>query len=357
VSTVLVTGGSGFIGCHCIAQLLAAGHRVQTTVRSADRRANVLAMLKEAACEPGERLRFFVADLRADEGWAQAIRGCDQVLHVASPFPSGATRDENDLIIPAREGTLRILRASRDAGVRRVVLTSSFAAISYGHPSRSQTFDESAWTDLDSGPIAPYPKSKTLAERAAWDFLGAEGGSLQLAVINPTAVYGPVLGPKYSGSIELLRRMLEGRVPGLPRLYFGIVDVRDVAELHLRAMTHPAAAGERFLAVAGDFMSLRQIALLVKDRLGERARRVPTREIPSWALRLLAHVVPLVRELAPELDKIKSARSDKAGRLLGWAPRSAEQSITATAESLLRLGLVRPARRSTARRSTVRRST
>ncbi len=344
MSTVLVTGGSGFIGCHCIVQLLSAGHCVQTTVRSASRQANVLAMLKEAGCDPGERLRFFVADLRDDAGWLEAIQGCEQVLHVASPFPTGATRDANELIIPAREGTLRVLRAARDAGVGRVVLTSSFAAISYGYPPRAKPFDETEWTDLDGGPIAPYTRSKTLAERAAWDFLGREGGSLQLAVINPTAVYGPVLGPKYSGSIELLRRMLEGRVPGVPRLYFGIVDVRDVAELHLRAMTHPAAAGERFLAVADGFLSLREIALLVRTHLGARASGVPAREIPSWALRLLAPMVPLVREIAPELDKIKSARSDKARRLLGWTPRSAEQSIMATAESLLRLGLVKAAR-------------
>ncbi len=350
MSTVLVTGGSGFIGCHCIAQLLSAGHCVRTTLRSPNRQANVLAMLKEAGCDAGrdygDRLRFFVADLRDDAGWREAIQDCEQVLHVASPFPTGATRDENELIIPAREGTLRVLRAARDAGVSRVVLTSSFAAISYGYPPRAKPFDETEWTDLNGGPIAPYTKSKTLAERAAWDFLKTEGGSLQLAVINPTAVYGPVLGPKYSGSIELLRRMLEGRVPGVPRLYFGIVDVRDVAELHLRAMTHPAATGERFLAVADGFLSLREIALLVKARLGARASRVPTREIPSWALRLLAPVVPLVREIAPELDKVKSARSDKAARLLGWTPRPAEQSIMATAESLLRLGLVQTARAS-----------
>jgi dihydroflavonol-4-reductase len=201
MSTVLVTGGSGFVAVHTILQLLAAGHRVRTTVRKADRSNDVLAMLREGNAPSTDQLSFFTADLKSDAGWPQAIAGCDHVLHVASPLPSHVPRDENDLIIPAREGTLRVLRASRDAGVKRVVITSSFAAIGYGHKPQSRPFDESSWTNIDGADVQPYVKSKTLAERAAWDFIAGEGGGLELSVVNPVGVFGPVLGPDYSNSI------------------------------------------------------------------------------------------------------------------------------------------------------------
>jgi nucleoside-diphosphate-sugar epimerase len=341
MSTVLVTGGSGFIGAHCILQLLAAGHQVRTTVRSLRREGEVRAMLRQGGAEPGDRLSFFAADLENDAGWPEAVAGCDYVLHVASPFPSGVPRNENDLIVPAREGALRVLRASRQAGVKRVVLTSSFAAVGYGQKPQATPFDETNWTDPTGPGLTAYVKSKTLAERAAWDFIAREGGGLELAVVNPVAVFGPALGPDYSTSILLVQRMMDGALPGLPQLHFGIVDVRDVADLHLRAMTDPAAKGERFLAVAGDFMSIRDIALLLKARMGEAAKRVPTRQLPNFLVRLAALRDPAVKQILPELGNVKNASNAKARRLLGWAPRSNEEAIVAAAESLVRLGLLK----------------
>jgi nucleoside-diphosphate-sugar epimerase len=247
--TVLVTGGSGFIGSHCMLRLLAAGHQVRTTVRSLKREVEVRALLREAGVEAGDRVTFIAADLENDAGWPEAVAGCEHVLHVASPLPPNVPKHEDELIVPAREGTLRVLRASRNAGVKRVVLTSSFAAIGYGHEQRKTPFNETDWTDPNGGDVSAYAKSKTLAERAAWDFIAAEGGDLELSVINPVGVFGPVLGPDYSASILIVQRLMDGALPGCPQLYFGIVDVRDVADLHIRAMTHPAAKGERFLAV------------------------------------------------------------------------------------------------------------
>jgi nucleoside-diphosphate-sugar epimerase len=344
MSTVLVSGGSGFIASHCILQLLEAGHQVRTTVRSLKREGDVRAMLKQGGADPGDRLRFFAADLTGDAGWAEAVAGCHYVLHVASPLPSASTRDENELIVPAREGTLRVLRASRAAGVTRVVMTSSFAAIGYGQKPQSAPFNEGDWTDLSAGNPAPYTKSKTIAERAAWDFIAREGGTLELAVINPVAVFGPALGPDFSNFILIIQRMLDGGMPGLPNLHYGVVDVRDVADLHLRAMTHPAARGERFLALAGDFMSLVDIAKVLKKYLGPSARRVPTIQIPTWILRLVALRMPLIKQILPEVGKVKNATSEKARRVLGWSARSNEECIVATAESLIRLGLVKDAK-------------
>ncbi len=341
MSTVLVTGGSGFIGSHCILQLLAAGHRVRATVRTLKRESDARALLKEGGAEPGDRLAFVEADLERDAGWSEAVAGCEYVLHVASPFPSAIPKNEDDLIVPAREGALRVLRASRDAGVKRVVLTSSFAAIGYGHAPRQAPFDESSWTDPTGGDVRPYVKSKTLAERAAWDFVGKDGGSLELSVVNPVGVLGPVLGRDYSTSILIVQRMMSGAVPGAPRLQFGLVDVRDVADLHLRAMSDPAAKGERFLAVAGDFMSLIDVARVLRRRMGAAARKVPRFELPNWMVRLAALRDPAVKQLVPELGKTRNATNAKAKRLLGWAPRSNEESIVATGESLVRLGLVR----------------
>jgi nucleoside-diphosphate-sugar epimerase len=343
MSTVLVTGGSGFIGSHSILQLLAAGHQVRTTVRHLAREAEVRALLKEGGAEPGDRLSFFAADLEQDGGWKNAISGCDYVLHVASPFPMSIPTHEDELIVPAREGALRVLRAARDAGVTRVVLTSSFAAIGYGHPPRAAPFDETSWTDLDGEGVHAYVKSKTLAERAAWDFIAREGGALELSVVNPVGVFGPALGPDYSTSILIVQRLMDGAMPGTPQIQFGVVDVRDVADLHLRAMTHPAAKGERFLAVAGDFLSMHEIARMLKKRLGASARRVPTRQLPNWLVRLAALWDPAVKQVVPELGKRKNATSEKARRMLGWTPRSSEEAVTATGESLVRLGLLKAA--------------
>ncbi|HRP11541.1 MAG TPA: aldehyde reductase [Terricaulis sp.] len=340
---VLVTGGSGFIGAHCIMQLLEAGYQVRTSVRSPKREADVRAMLAQGGVDAGERLSFAAADLMSDAGWAEAAAGCTYVLHVASPFPPEIPKHEDEVIVPARDGALRVLKAARDAGVKRVVLTSSYAAIGYGQPEQAKPFDETNWTDPNGADVRAYVKSKTLAERAAWDFMAREGGALELSVVNPVGVLGPVLGADYSTSILLVKRLLDGDMPGCPRLYFGIVDVRDVAAMHLTCMTHPAAKGERFLAVAGEFLSIAQISRILKRTMGAAAKRAPTLELPDFLIRLAARNDPAVQQILPELGKRKSGTNAKARRVLGWSPRSNEEAVQATAESLIALGLVKHA--------------
>ena len=339
MSTVLVTGGSGFVGGHVALQLLNAGHDVRTTVRSLTREAAVRAMLTDAGAAPNAPLSFRAADLERDEGWQEAVSGCDSVIHVASPMPAATPKTEDELIRPARGGVLRVLRAARDAGVKRVVLTSSCGAIYYGHPPQAGSFDETSWTNTD-GEMSAYVRSKALAERAAWDFMSAEGKSLELSVINPGGIFGPILGADFSSSIDLVTRLLKG-MPGCPRLYFGVVDVRDVADLHIRAMTHPAARGERFIATSGDIMSMLAIARVLRERLGDAAKKVPARELPSWLVRVAARFDRDLKTLVPLLDSTRRATSAKAERVLGWRPRPPEDAIVATAESLIRFGIVR----------------
>jgi nucleoside-diphosphate-sugar epimerase len=338
---ILVTGGSGFIASHTIVQLLNAGHRVRATVRDLKRESEVRAMVKRGGAKAGDSLSFFAADLQSDAGWAAAVADCDYVLHVASPFPAYVPKQEDELIVPAREGALRVLRAARDARVKRVVLTSSFAAIGYGHPQQNAPFDETNWSDTTGRDVTAYVKSKTLAERAAWDFIAREGRDLELSVVNPVAVFGPVLGADYSTSVLLIQRLMSGAVPGSPRLSFGVVDVRDVADLHIRAMTHAAAKGERFLAVAGDFMLIHDIAKVLKNRMGEAGKKVPTRQLPNWLVRIAALRDPVVKQILPELGKLKHGSNEKARRLLGWRPRSSEEAIISSAESLLDLNLLK----------------
>ena len=273
------------------------------------------------------------------------MAGCRYVLHVASPFPSVQPRNPFELIVPARQGALCVLRAARDAGVARVVLTSSFAAIGYGHKPTERPFTEEDWSELDDK-ASPYTRSKTLAERAAWDFVAGEGGGLELAVVNPVGVLGPVLGPDLSSSIRLVKEALDGAMPGAPRLYFNLVDVRDVADLHLRAMTDPAAKGERFLAVADGPVSIKDVCCVLRERLGPAAARVPTREVPDALVRALALVNPEARGIVRDLGKVRRASNEKARRVLGWEQRSNEEGILATAQSLMRLGLVGGSKRS-----------
>jgi dihydroflavonol-4-reductase len=339
--TVLVTGGTGFIGAHCIIQLLQQGYAVRTTVRSLKREADVRAMLKVGGADANAPIAFYQADLMSDAGWSDAVTGAHYVLHVASPFPPTIPQHEDELIVPARDGALRVLKASRDASVKRVVLTSSFAAIGYGQPPQQKPFDETNWTNPSGDDVRAYTKSKTIAEKAAWDWVAKEGGALELSVVNPVGVFGPVLGPDYSTSILLIQRLMDGAMPGCPRLYFGVVDVRDVADLHLRCMTNPAAKGERFLAVTGDFMSIVEIARTLRARLGDAAKRVPKSQIPDFVVRLASMRDPAVKQILPELGKYKNGTNAKAVRVLGWQPRSREDACVATAESLLRLGLLK----------------
>jgi nucleoside-diphosphate-sugar epimerase len=341
MSTVLVTGGSGFVGVHSILRLLEDGHQVHTTVRSLRIEEEVRDMLRRGGAEPGERVAFFAADLEKDAGWAEAAKGCEYVLHVASPFPFDNPKHIDALVPAARDGALRVLKASRDAGVKRVVQTSSFAAIGYGHPPRDKPFDETDWTDLNGRDITPYVKSKTVAERAAWDFIAREGSALELSVINPVGIFGPALGRKLSTTPLIIRQLLNGKIPGAPRISLGVVDVRDIADLHVLAMTSPAAKGERFLGVAGEFMWLHDIAMILKRRLGPAARRVPSAQLPDWAIKAGGVFDRNARLAVAELGHAKQATSEKAKRLLGWSPRPPEEAIVSCGQSLIDLGLVK----------------
>jgi dihydroflavonol-4-reductase len=340
---VLVTGGSGFLGTHCVLTLLERGYRVRTTVRTPSRATEVRDMMRRSGVTTTDALSFATADLTADAGWADAVSGCDYVLHVASPYPFGAPRHEDHLIIPALEGTLRVMRAAGGAGVRRVVLTSSFAAIGHGHPSLDKTFTEEDWSDLGGPHISAYDKSKTLAERAAWDFAARESGSPELAVINPTAMTGPLLavGPGLPTSFVLVQRLLDRSMPAVPRICLNIVDVRDVADLHVRAMTDPAARGQRFLAKGDSSSSMWavDIARLLRDRLGPAGAGITTREVPNLLVRLASLADSSLRVTVPLLGNVYKASPEKARRVLGWQSRSAEESVMDAAHSLIQLGV------------------
>jgi len=342
---VLVTGGSGFVGVHCIIALLNAGYKVRTTVRALSKQDSVREMLKNGDVPDSlfPNVSFVAADLMKDEGWADAVAGCTYVLHVASPFPSGIPKHEHDLIVPARDGTLRVLRASKIAGVKRVVVTSSFAAIGYGHPPQDEPFTEASWTNLQGRAVTPYVMSKTIAETAAWDFVKSdEGNGLELAVVNPVGIFGPVLGKDLSTSVILVERLLDGSLPGLPHMTLGVVDVRDVASLHLLAMTSPKAVGERFLAISPPALTFQEIALILKKRMPpEIGRKIPTRVLPNFLVRIVGFFNKEVALALPELGKKKDATNLKAKSVLGWNPRSAEDALAASGESLIKFGVIK----------------
>ena len=336
---VLVTGGSGYIAGYCIAQLLREGWAVRTTVRNPARAAEVRATVAQLA-DPGDRLSVVTADLDGDAGWAEATARCGYVLHVASPLPSTNPKSDDELVRPARDGALRVLAAARAAGVARVVMTASTAAVAYGRGGRSTPFTEDDWSDeTNRADTSAYERSKTIAERAAWAWMKAQGGGIELTTINPGAVLGPVLGRDYSASIDIVKKLIDGSLPGLPRFGWPLVDVRDIADLHVRAMTHPAAAGQRFIG-AGPFYWMEDIARTLRTRLPALARKVPARRLPDWLIRLLALFDPVVRERLFELGKERPVSADKARTLLGWSPRANDEAIVATAESLIARKLV-----------------
>lgn len=337
---VLVTGGSGFIAGHCILQLLERGHRVRATLRSLTKEASVRAVLTEAGMVGGDRLSFVEADLTSDAGWPAAVTGVDFVLHVASPVQPGHVENEDDLIVPAREGALRVLRAARDAGVKRLVLTSAFHAVSWGHPHDEHVFTEKDWTVLDGPGTDAYGRSKTLAERAAWEFIQTEGGELELTTILPVAVMGPVMGTEVSGANHLVQNMLKGAMPGFPDIHIPIVDVRDVATAHILAMMAADAAGERFLLASGPVIPLREIGAILKRALGEGAAKVPTRAIPSFVVRLAGLRNPQMRATASDLGYRKRLSSEKARTVLGWTARPADEAVTSAGASMVAKGLV-----------------
>jgi dihydroflavonol-4-reductase len=335
---VLVTGGSGFIGGWCVIGLLQQGYTVRTTVRDLAREAGVRAALAKVV-DPQDRLSFYAANLTSDAGWDAAAEGCDYVLHVASPLGVAEPKDPNVLITPARDGAKRAVGAAIKAGVKRVVLTSSVAATSPGVGAPDNVADETVWTDLTQPKVSAYYQSKTLAERAAWDLIAASGGPTTLATVNPALVLGPVLSNDFSESVQVVERLLAGRVPGLPRLGFNIVDARDVADLHIRAMTAPEAAGQRFIAAA-NFAWMADLADILRARLGAEASKVPTRKIPDFVLKLAALFDKDLGAVTPSLGHRHDYSSAKAQTLLGWRPRSLEETVLDTARSLIDTGSV-----------------
>lgn len=333
---VLVTGGSGYIAGFVIKQLVADGWQVNTTIRNLARESEVRGWLGV----PAGQLRFFAADLLGDAGWADATAGCSHVVHVASPLPTGRVAHENDLIVPARDGALRAIRAAAAAGVKRFVMTSSVAAIAYGHGQKIGRYTESDWTDVNGPQVHAYAKSKTIAERAVRDWLAANASGIDYVSVNPAAVLGPVLSADFSGSIEVVQRLLSGSLPGIPNFGFGIVDVRDVADLHVRALTAPDVAGERFIA-CGPFMMMRDVAEVLRARLGQEARKVPKRGLPDFVLHAAALFDPTIRMVTGELGKVRETPADHARERLGWVPRAAEGTIVDTARSLIDRGIVK----------------
>ena len=334
---VLVSGGSGYIAGFLIRQLVAEGWAVHTTVRSLARESAVRQLL----AVDDSKLRFFAADLNADAGWAEAMAGCSHVAHLASPLPSGVPKDADELIVPARDGALRALRAAKAAGVKRFVMTSSVAAIAYGRGRGVHHFTEADWTLLDQPGITAYVQSKTIAERAARHWVAKEGGGIEFCSINPSVVLGPVWSRDYSASVVIVKKMLDGSMRACPDIGFGVVDVRDVADLHLRALKAPNMAGERFIA-SGRFMKLREIAAVLRAELGEQAHKVPTRNVPDWLVRVVARFNPLARAVVSELGSVRNQDASHAKAVLGWATRPVEQSIADTARCLIELGIVKP---------------
>jgi nucleoside-diphosphate-sugar epimerase len=333
---VLVTGGSGFLGGWCIVELLQRGYSVRTTVRDLAREGEVRANVGSQVLADG-RLSVLAADLTDDRPWPEAVQGCDYVLHVASPFPPSQPKDPDELIVPAREGTLRVLRASLDAGVERIVVTSSIAAVRNtrtGAPAAGRDFAEADWSDPDDTRLTPYTRSKIIAELAAWEYMRSSDAEQRLVTVQPGAIIGPVLGEDRSYSLQAVERMLTGRMPGLPRLGFSFVDVRDVAALHVSAMTAPEAGGQRLIA-AGPFLWFADVAAILREQLGPEAAKVPRRRVPDLVVRALALFDPEVRSVVGELGHKTTYSLENAKRRTGWAPRPIEQTIAECARSLL----------------------
>jgi len=334
---VLVSGGSGYIAGFLIRQLVAEGWMVDTTVRDLARESTVRQLL----AVDDSRLRFFAADLMADAGWSEAMAGCSHVAHVASPLPARVVKDPNELIAPARDGALRALRAAKAAGVRRFVMTSSVAAVAYGRGRGVHTFTETDWTDPSRPGVTAYTQSKTIAERAARDWVAQQGDGIEYCSINPSVVLGPVWSRDYSASVVVVKKLLDGSMGACPDIGFGVVDVRDVADLHVRALKAPNMAGERFIA-SGPFLKFRAIADILRAQLGDETRRVTQRDAPDWMVRLAALFNPLAKAVVRELGSVRNLDASHAKAVLGWTPRPVEQSIVDTARCLIDLGIVKP---------------
>ncbi|MEQ9815701.1 MAG: NAD-dependent epimerase/dehydratase family protein [Azospirillaceae bacterium] len=338
-TTVLVTGASGFIAKHIVLDLLKKGYRVRGTVRDKAKGEAVRQTMEENGADPAG-LDIAEADLGSDSGWAGAVAGCRFVLHTASPFPISTPRDPDEIIVPARDGARRVVAAALDAGAERVVLTSSMAAIAYGHPmERTAPYTADDWTRVDRPEVGAYVASKYHAEKAAWAVAAERGLEDRLAVINPALVLGPILDAGHGTSVEIVRRLLTGKMPALPRVGFPVVDVRDVSAMHIAAMETPAAGGQRF-PCAGGFMWLEEIAEALRQGLPGQAGKVPRRRMPDWLVRAVALFDRDIRTIAGDLGRVRVLDTSNARKRLGWQPRPDEEAVLAAARSLIDKGVV-----------------
>ena len=335
--TVLVTGATGYIAMHCILRLLQAGYRVRGTLRSPAREAGLRqAFARHIAAD--DRIAFVTADLLQEAGWAEAAEGCAYVLHTASPLPRQIPRDESEVIKPAVEGTRRVLQAAKQAGVRRVVITSSVAAMRHDDArQKDRPVDETNWSNT-AADIPVYDKSKTLAERAAWDFV-AENEAFELVTINPSVVIGPLLNDHYSLSVETILRLMRSQYPGCPRLGWVFVDVRDVADAHLAALTTPEAAGMRF-SCAHKFAWMRDLARILDAEFSSQGYKIPTRPLPDFLMRFLAIFDKTAAMYVPNLGRTIAYSNAQIKRVLGWQPRPLAESVIDTGKSLIEFDVV-----------------
>ncbi len=334
-TTVLVTGGTGALGTYCLLQLLTKGYGVKTTLRSINKKSEVIQRLKLGGITSLDNLTFIQTDLTKDANWDQAMNGCQYVLHVASPTHTNAKLPEEDIIRPAVEGTLRVLKAARDAGVKRVVMTSSFGAVGFSNHKLNSETTEADWTDPHEKGLSAYEKSKALAERAAWEFIQQEGGGLELVTINPVAIFGPSLGASKSPSLGILTFLLEGSVKAIPPIELNVVDVRDVADLHIRAMTNPEASGQRFIATADGKISMPEIARLLKNKRPDAAQKVPTGILPNWLLAIAALFNSQAKQSVSLLTINRNVSNAKARTVLGWSPiATKEEAILASMDNM-----------------------
>lgn len=340
--TVLVTGGTGFVGVNCIYQLLQKGYQVKTTLRSMGKKDEVIEALKTGGITSFGDLKFIEADLTKDAHWDEAVKGCQYVLLVASPVFFHLPKDENEVIQPIVDGTLRVLKAARNAGVKRVVMTSSFGAVGFSNKNPNTETTEANWTNPDQKGLSTYEKSKVLAELAAWDFIKKEGGALELTVINPVAILGPSLSVHLSGSFGILTHLLDGSMKAVPNIPLNVVDVRDVADLHIRAMTNPDANGQRFIASADGKISMPEIASFLKNKMPDVAKKVSTKTLPNWVLHFAALFNEQAKHAVPLLSVNRNVSNEKAKKVLGWKPiANNEETILASMESIIKFGIIK----------------
>lgn len=340
--TVLVTGATGFVGVNCILQLLQKGYHVKTTLRSMKRKNEVIETLKTGGITSFDNLTFIEADLTNDAHWDEAVKGCEFVLLVASPVFFTMPKNENEVIQPIVEGTLRVLKVARNAGVKRVVMTSSFGAIGFSNKNPNTVTTEADWTNPNEKGLSAYEKSKVLSERAAWDFINKEGGSLELATINPVAILGPSFSAHVSGSFGIVKNLLNGTMKAVPNIPLNIVDIRDVVDLHIRAMTNPNAKGQRFIASADGELCMPEIAALLKSKLPDAAQKVSAKTLPNWVLRFAALFNDEAKHGVSLLNINRNVSNEKARKLLGWTPiANNEEAILASAESMIKFGVVK----------------